>query len=175
MQIKQNSLKSITVAYNNSLRILLNLPSRCSASFMFATNYIKTFNECIHSSIFSLNVIFISQIIFFLLITYILIFIISYMYTYWRSLLHTTFILYFFNHISYIYFYNLFNKYPNIFIHIFLTLHLYLYVDHIIALIVLYVLYFSYFFKLYFMYIYGQHLVWSKTLLLLYTCIYYRV
>ena len=30
---------------------------------------------------------------------------------------------------------------------IFLTLHLYLYVDHIIALIVLYVLYFSYFFN----------------------------
>ena len=41
----------------------------------------------------------------------------------------------------------------------FLSLHLYLYVGHIIALIVLYVLYFSYFFKVYFMYIYGRHLV----------------
>ena len=44
-KLKKYSLKSITVAYNNSLRILLNLPSRCSASFMFATNYIKSFNE----------------------------------------------------------------------------------------------------------------------------------
>ena len=53
-KLKKYSLKSITVAYNNSLRILLNLPSRCSASFMFATNYIKSFNERIRSSIFSL-------------------------------------------------------------------------------------------------------------------------
>ena len=30
------------VAYNNSLRILLNLPSRCTASFMLATSYIKS-------------------------------------------------------------------------------------------------------------------------------------
>ena len=40
------------------------------------TNYVKSFNECIRSSIFSLYVVFISRIIFFLLITYILIFII---------------------------------------------------------------------------------------------------
>ena len=39
------SLKSITVAYNNSLRILLNLPSRCSVCFMFATNYINYLNH----------------------------------------------------------------------------------------------------------------------------------
>ena len=39
-KLKKYSLKSIIVAYNNSLRILINLPSRCSASFMFATNYI---------------------------------------------------------------------------------------------------------------------------------------
>ena len=68
-KLKKYSLKSITVAYNNSLRILLHLRSRCNASFMFATNYIKSFNERIRSSIFS-------RIIFFLLITYILIFII---------------------------------------------------------------------------------------------------
>ena len=36
--------------------MLLNLPSRCtgSASFMFATHYIKSFNERICSSIFRL-------------------------------------------------------------------------------------------------------------------------
>ncbi len=43
---------------------------------MFATNYIKSFNERIRSSIFSFYVVFINRIIFFLLITYILIFII---------------------------------------------------------------------------------------------------
>ena len=53
-KFKNYSLKSITVAYNNSLRILLNLPSRCSASFIFATNYIKSFNDRIRSSIFRL-------------------------------------------------------------------------------------------------------------------------
>ena len=47
-KLKNLSLKSITIAYNNSFRILLILPSRCSASFMFATNYIKSFNERIH-------------------------------------------------------------------------------------------------------------------------------
>ena len=84
------SLKSITVAYNNSLRILLNLPSRCSASFMFATNYIKSFNERIRSSIFSLlcrlhqsdNILFINYLhtdIHFK----------SHMYSCWRSLLYT--------------------------------------------------------------------------------------
>ena len=53
-KIRNKSLKSITVAYNGSLGIILNLPSSCSASFMFATNYIKYFNERIRSSIFSL-------------------------------------------------------------------------------------------------------------------------
>ena len=53
-KFKNMSFKSITVTYNNSLRILFNLPSRCSASFMLATNYIKYFNERIRSSIFSL-------------------------------------------------------------------------------------------------------------------------
>ena len=89
-KLKKYSLKSITVAYNNSLRILLNLPSRCSASFMFATNYIKSFNERIRSSIFSLlcrlhqsdNILFINYLhtdIHFK----------SRMYSYWRSLLYT--------------------------------------------------------------------------------------
>ena len=87
---KKYSLKSITVTYNNNLRILLNLPSRCSASFMFATNYIKSFNERIRSSIFSLlcrlhqsdNILFINYLhtdIHFK----------SHMYSYWRSLLYT--------------------------------------------------------------------------------------
>ena len=53
-KLKNLSFKSITVAYNISLRLLLNLPSRCSASFMFAANYIKSVNERIHSSMFSL-------------------------------------------------------------------------------------------------------------------------
>ena len=89
-KLKKYSLKSITVAYNNSLRILLNLPSRCSASFMFATNYIKFFNERIRSSIFRLlcrlhqsdNILFINYLhtdIHFK----------SRMYSYWRSLLYT--------------------------------------------------------------------------------------
>ena len=51
---KKQSLKGITVAYNNSFRIIHNLSPRCSASHMFATNYVKSFNERIHSSIFSL-------------------------------------------------------------------------------------------------------------------------
>ena len=57
--LKKQSRKSITVAYisivyNNSIRILHNLSPHCSASHMFATNYVKSFNECIRSSIFSL-------------------------------------------------------------------------------------------------------------------------
>ena len=52
--IKKQSLKGITVAYNNSFRIIHNLSPRCSASHMFATNYVKSFNERIRSSIFSL-------------------------------------------------------------------------------------------------------------------------
>ena len=51
---KKQSLKGITVAYNNSFRIIHNLSPRCSASHMFATNYVKSFNERIRSSIFSL-------------------------------------------------------------------------------------------------------------------------
>ena len=89
-KLKIYRLKSITVAYNNSLRIVLNLPSRCSTSFMFATNYIKSFNERIRSSIFSFlcrlhqsdNLLFINYLhtdIHFK----------SCMYTYWRSLLYT--------------------------------------------------------------------------------------
>ena len=45
----KNSLKGIIVAYNNSFRILHNLSPRCSASHMFATNYVKSFNERIRS------------------------------------------------------------------------------------------------------------------------------
>ena len=87
-KLKKYSLKSITVAYNNSLRILLN--SWCSASFMFATNYIKSFNESIRSSIFSLlcrlhqsdNLLFINYL-------HTDIHYKSCMYTYWRLLLYT--------------------------------------------------------------------------------------
>ena len=54
-KFKKQSLKSIIVAYNNSFRILHELPSCCSASFMFVpSNHIKSFNELIRSSIFSL-------------------------------------------------------------------------------------------------------------------------
>ena len=54
VKFKKNSLKGITVAYNNSFRILHNLSPRCSASHMFTTNYVKSFNERIRSSIFSI-------------------------------------------------------------------------------------------------------------------------
>ena len=46
---KKQSLKGITVAYNNSFRIIHNLSPRCSASHVFATNYVKSFNERIRS------------------------------------------------------------------------------------------------------------------------------
>ena len=76
---------------------------------MFDTNYIKSFNERIRSSIFSLlcrlhqsdNILFINYLhtdIHFK----------SRMYSYWRSLL--TLVLYlFFKQFFYIYFYNIFN------------------------------------------------------------------
>ena len=53
-KFKKQSLKSVHVAYNNSFRILHQLPARCSASFMFVSNHIKSFNELTRSSIFSL-------------------------------------------------------------------------------------------------------------------------
>ena len=46
--------KGITVAYNKSFRILCNLSPRCSIRYMFATNYVKSFNERIRLSIFIL-------------------------------------------------------------------------------------------------------------------------
>ena len=54
VNLKKQSFKSVNVAYNTSFRILHHLPSRCSASFMFVPNHIKSFNELIRSSIFSL-------------------------------------------------------------------------------------------------------------------------
>ena len=143
MQIKKiYSLKNITVACNNSLRILINLPSRCSASFMFATNYIKSFNERIRSYIFSLLCrIQQSDNLIFLLIIYILIFII-------RAVCIITGGRYYTHDISIVFLIKLLTTYLINFLisKLFLTLHLYLYVDDIIALIVLYVLYFSYIF-----------------------------
>ncbi len=53
-KFKKQSLKSVHVAYNNSFRILHQLPARCSASFIFVSNHIKSFNELTRSSIFSL-------------------------------------------------------------------------------------------------------------------------
>ena len=50
-KFKKQSLKSVN---NNSFRILHHVPSRCSASFMFVSNHIKSFNELTRSSIFSL-------------------------------------------------------------------------------------------------------------------------
>ena len=78
-----------TVTSSVSDVYMYKLPSRCSASFMFATNYVKYFNECIRSSIFSLlchlhqsenplSVNYFHTDIHFR----------SSMYTYWRSLLH---------------------------------------------------------------------------------------
>ena len=52
VNLKKQSLKSVNLAYNNSFRILHNLPSCYSASFMFVFNHIKSFNELIRSSMF---------------------------------------------------------------------------------------------------------------------------
>ena len=49
----KKSLKSVNVAYNNMFRILHKLPYRYSASFMFVSNHIKSFNELTRSSVFS--------------------------------------------------------------------------------------------------------------------------
>lgn len=45
---------SIKVAYNNSFRIMMNLPRRCSASHMFVMNRVPSFQEIIRKSCFSL-------------------------------------------------------------------------------------------------------------------------
>ena len=47
--LKKQSLKGITVVYNNSFIIIHNLSPRCSASHMLTTNYVKSFNERIRS------------------------------------------------------------------------------------------------------------------------------
>ena len=54
VNLKNKSLKSVNVAYNNSFRILHQMPARRSASFMFVSNHIKSFNELTRSSIFTL-------------------------------------------------------------------------------------------------------------------------
>ena len=104
-------------------------------------------NAFVHPYLVS-YVVFISRIIFFLLITYILIFIIRAVCThtggrYYTHAICIVFLIIFFLFIFTTYLIN-FLIYLSI---IFLTLHLCLCVDHIIALIVLYVLYFSYFFN----------------------------
>ena len=45
---------STRVAYNNAFRIFLRLPMRCSASTMFVTNRIPSFNENLRKSYFNL-------------------------------------------------------------------------------------------------------------------------
>ena len=89
---------------------------------------------------------FISWIIFFLLITSILIFILRAVCTHTggRYYTHDICIVFLINFLIFIFTTYLINFLIYLFI-FFLTLHLHFYVDHIIALIVLYVLYFSYF------------------------------
>ena len=83
------SLKRITVTYNNSLGILPNLSSRC-ASFTFATDYIKSFNERIHSSKYvAFYVVFISLKTVFVNYFHTDIHFGSSMYKYWTSQLYT--------------------------------------------------------------------------------------
>ena len=112
------------------------------ASFMFATNYIKYFNERIRSSIFSLlcrlhqsdNLLFINYLhtdIHFKSCIHIL----------EVAIIHITFVLCFLiKFLIFFIFTNIINQFPDVFIQFVLTLQLYLYVGHIIALIVLYVL-----------------------------------
>ena len=104
-------------------------------------------------------VVFISRIIFFLLITYILIFITRVVCTHTggRYYTHDICIVFLIKFLIFIFTTYLINFLIYLSI-IFLTLHLYLYVDHIIALIVLYVLYFSYVFNC-ILCIYGRRLV----------------
>ena len=98
-------------------------------------------NAFVHPYNIVFYVVFISRIIFFLLITYIIRAVCTH--TGGRYYTHDICIVFLLITFLNIYFYNLLN--------FFLTLHLYLYIDHIITLIVLYVLYFSYLKKLYFM------------------------
>ena len=49
----KSTLRSITVAYNNSFRILFQLPRFCSASAMFAMNSVLSFDALCRKQIFS--------------------------------------------------------------------------------------------------------------------------
>ena len=49
----KSCFKSIQVAYNDAFRILLQLPSRCSASEMFATARVDSYKAFIRKCIFS--------------------------------------------------------------------------------------------------------------------------
>ena len=109
-------------------------------------------------------VVFISRIIFFLLITCIQIFILRAVCTHHGGRLYTHDICIVFGNQIFLTSY-LFNFLIYLFI-IHLTLHLYLYVDHIIALIVLYVLYFSYFCIVFYICMYVCMYVW------MYVCIH---
>ena len=52
---KKNMFRRFIVAYNNAYRILHRLPMRCSASFMFAINNVKSCKCLIRRAIFSMK------------------------------------------------------------------------------------------------------------------------
>ena len=53
---RQCAIKSITVAYNNAFRILLNLDWHCSASGMFVYNGVNNYQTMVRKHIYGLKV-----------------------------------------------------------------------------------------------------------------------
>ena len=89
-KFKKYNLKSITVAYNNSLRILINLPSRCSASLCLPPTTLNLLMKSFVHPYLVFYVEFISRInLLFINYLHSDIHYKSCMYTYWRSLLYT--------------------------------------------------------------------------------------
>ena len=52
---KNNTLRRLIVGYNHSFRIIMNYPRHCSASGMFVSNGIPSFNELWRKSIYGFS------------------------------------------------------------------------------------------------------------------------
>ena len=53
--IKNDTLRRLIVGYNHSFRIIMNYPRHCSASGMFVSNGIPSFNELWRKSIYGFS------------------------------------------------------------------------------------------------------------------------